>query len=127
MSVRYLRSVQGILKLFQIIFGIIIIILFCLSRFQRMWNQNFLFYLAIITAIITILLLFVSLCEIYNSIIWPWKSIEIGYHITAAILFGIGASLVMVYSRSPTPWVIAGVFGYLNTALYGLHTYFSAD
>ncbi|CAK9295701.1 unnamed protein product [Gordionus sp. m RMFG-2023] len=71
----YVKSSDGIVKLLNIIFGLLCILCLTVTKAERDWTEGFLLIMAIICLILTILLLFVWLFGLYNTFILPWNKI----------------------------------------------------
>lgn len=136
-NVGYIKTFPGILKIFQILLGCVVV---GIIGHYIQWSAGKqklvpeLFFLLIATAclITTSLLLFSCLCSIATASIIPKTLFETLYHIAATLLYFASALYLLIYLTNQTyresyyvAKTAASSLGLVNCALYILSSVYS--
>ncbi|XP_018020172.1 uncharacterized protein LOC108676584 [Hyalella azteca] len=140
LNIGYLKTLPGILKLFQIVLGIVAV---AITGHYIKWDSSYyesmvpeLFFLLVATTclITTTLLLLSCLCSIATASIIPKTLFETLYHIVASLLYLSAGLCFIIYLNSEQnrryvtnygPKTAAAAIGLVNTALYFLACFYS--
>ncbi|CAK9295006.1 unnamed protein product [Gordionus sp. m RMFG-2023] len=123
----YCVSIPGLLKILEIIIGIIVIVLAAYEthiRYRPGSVAYFLFTASFCLIFTTLFLLFWA-CAMYRRASGPWNLMELAFHVLAFILYLIASIVLIVRHYRRTFWIVAAIMGFVNTVFYGLSAIFS--
>ncbi|XP_050740158.1 uncharacterized protein LOC127010317 isoform X2 [Eriocheir sinensis] len=106
-NVGYLKTFPGILKIFQVLLGCVVVgitghYIHWTSRSQQFVPELFFLLIATACLITTSLLLFSCLCSIATASIIPKTLFETLYHIAASCLYFASALYLLIYLTNKT-------------------------
>ncbi|XP_065339751.1 CKLF-like MARVEL transmembrane domain-containing protein 8 [Cloeon dipterum] len=124
----FIRTIPGILRLVQFLFGIICIA--CSAPAQKAGTHWFLFVVVIsfLLTFLWIVVYFFTIKDVFKSL--PWNMIEMGCHGALSVLY-LTAFITQLSIWSPPVQsgaganLAAGSFGLFNFILYCASTYFA--
>lgn len=140
LNIGYLKTLPGILKLFQIILGIVAVgiaghyIKWDSSYYENMVPELFFLLVATTCLITTTLLLLSCLCSIATASIIPKTLFETLYHVVAVLLYLSAGLCFIIYLNSEQnrryvtnygPKTAAAAIGLVNTGLYLFSCFYS--
>lgn len=125
----YFRSIPGILKLLQLLFGII-----CMACASPVWHPgtHWFLFVAVVSFIATIIWVFIYLMSVREALKLPinWILTELLNTSITTLLYLIAFIVQLsLYTSNRHPFIrdpniAAGVFGLFNTLAYGAGAYF---
>ncbi|KAG0693511.1 hypothetical protein GWK47_027476 [Chionoecetes opilio] len=136
-NVGYLKTFPGILKIFQILLGCVVVgitghYIHWTTRSQMMVPELFFLLIATTCLITTSLLLFSCMCSIATASIIPKTLFETLYHIAASLLYFASALYLLIFLTNKTyrdnfyvAKTAASALGLVNCALYVLSSVYS--
>ncbi|XP_013393474.1 plasmolipin-like [Lingula anatina] len=122
-NIDYVKSPFGIVKLLELIIGIICI--GCVGGYSTYPPTQWFMFVACSCFLVTLALLIIFLLSLDTKLSLPWPFVELIYGFVASVLYLIAAIVLAVFTNGIAALVAGTVFAFFNLIVYAVGTFLS--